>query len=156
MFIHCRDSPPNDQAELWTDTDVRCDEWCVADGVLCERCFWLDVMVAKGLVLRSWKKKRSVSIATDTTQITRDGLIDLMKRQSAANHFNQSVRNPTQPVQSSLLFVDRTHALQDIAGIARDYFDTGCILGVGIPGPSIVGAHCFFNISLESIEKVAK
>lgn len=45
------------QAELWTDTDVRSDEWWVADGVLCERCFWLDVMVAKGLVLRIWNEE---------------------------------------------------------------------------------------------------
>ena len=64
----------------------------------------------------------------------------------------------SRPSQFSLRcsFVDRTHALQDIAGIARDYLDTGRILGVGIPGPSVVGTHCFFNISVESIKKVAK
>jgi hypothetical protein len=45
------------QAEIWTDTDVRCDEWFVANGVLCERCFWLDVLVAKGLVLRIWEEE---------------------------------------------------------------------------------------------------
>ena len=42
------------QAELWTHADACCDEWYGADGGLCTRCFWLDVLVAQGLVMRMW------------------------------------------------------------------------------------------------------
>jgi hypothetical protein len=45
------------QAELWTDTNVCYDEWFVADGVLCTSCFWLDVLVAEGLVSRAWDEE---------------------------------------------------------------------------------------------------
>ena len=45
------------QAELWTNTEVRCDEWYMASGVLCPRCFWLDVLVAEGLVMRTWDEE---------------------------------------------------------------------------------------------------
>jgi hypothetical protein len=45
------------QAELWTDTDVHCDGWFERNGVLSLQCFWLDVMVARGLVLRIWNEE---------------------------------------------------------------------------------------------------
>jgi hypothetical protein len=45
------------QAELWSDSEVLCDEWFVADGVLCRKCFWLDVLVANGLVKRIWDEE---------------------------------------------------------------------------------------------------
>ena len=44
------------QAELWTDTEVLCDQW-VAQGVLCQSCFWLDVLVAQGLIIRTWDEE---------------------------------------------------------------------------------------------------
>jgi len=43
-------------AELWTETEVHCEEWYTADGVLCARYFWLDVLVAEGLVTREWNE----------------------------------------------------------------------------------------------------
>ncbi|HEY7097386.1 MAG TPA: hypothetical protein VH437_11720 [Terriglobales bacterium] len=42
------------QAELWTETKACCEGWFAEDGVLCPRCFWLDVLVADGLVMRAW------------------------------------------------------------------------------------------------------
>ena len=42
------------QAELWTDTEVHCEEWYAVDGMLCAKYFWLDVLVAEGLVMRAW------------------------------------------------------------------------------------------------------
>jgi hypothetical protein len=47
------------QAELWTDAEVHCEEWYAADGVLRTRYFWLDVLVAEGLVTRAWDEAES-------------------------------------------------------------------------------------------------
>lgn len=44
------------EAELWTSTDIRCDEWYSADGRLSTKCFCLDVLVAEGLVRRVWSE----------------------------------------------------------------------------------------------------
>jgi len=45
------------QAELWTDNEACLDHYFVAEGLLCARCFWLDVLVAEGLVLRTWDEE---------------------------------------------------------------------------------------------------
>ena len=42
------------RAQLWTESDACCDHWYVADGVFCTTFFWLDVLVAQGLVVRQW------------------------------------------------------------------------------------------------------
>ena len=42
------------QAQLWSETDVFCDHWDVAEGVFCTTFFWVDVLVAQGLVVRQW------------------------------------------------------------------------------------------------------
>jgi len=45
------------QAELWTHNEVHCDDWYMAEGALCARCFWLDVLVAEGFVMRKWNEE---------------------------------------------------------------------------------------------------
>jgi hypothetical protein len=46
------------QAELWTHNEVHCDDWYMGQGVLYARCFWLDVLVAEGFVMRKWNEEQ--------------------------------------------------------------------------------------------------
>jgi len=45
------------RAQLWTESDGCCNHWYVADGVFCTTFFWLDVLVAQGLVVRQWDEE---------------------------------------------------------------------------------------------------
>jgi len=42
------------RAELWTELDVNCDHWFVAEDVVSSTAFWVDVLVAEGLLVRNW------------------------------------------------------------------------------------------------------
>jgi hypothetical protein len=45
------------RAQLWAESAACCDHWYVADGVFCTSFFWLDVLVAQGLVVRQWDEE---------------------------------------------------------------------------------------------------
>jgi hypothetical protein len=42
------------RAELWTESVTRYDHWFVGDCEIRRGCFWADVLVAEGLVVRRW------------------------------------------------------------------------------------------------------
>jgi len=41
-------------AELWSETTVCLDHWFAPDGGFKDNMFWMDVLVAEGLVVRHW------------------------------------------------------------------------------------------------------
>lgn len=41
-------------AELWSEEDVCCEHWFASQQKFRAAAFWLDVLVAQGLVLRRW------------------------------------------------------------------------------------------------------
>jgi hypothetical protein len=42
------------RAELWTESMTQYDHWFVGDCDIRPSCFWEDVLVAEGLVVRRW------------------------------------------------------------------------------------------------------
>ncbi len=42
------------RAELWTESVTYYDHWLVGDCQIRPDCFWADVLVAEGLVVRRW------------------------------------------------------------------------------------------------------
>src|SRR5208282_6489925 len=42
------------RAELWTESETQYDHWFVGDREIRPCCFWADVLVAEGLVVRRW------------------------------------------------------------------------------------------------------
>ena len=42
------------RAELWTESVTQYDHWLVGDCQIRPGCFWADVLVAEGLVVRRW------------------------------------------------------------------------------------------------------
>jgi hypothetical protein len=45
------------EAELWTDLGVRSGHWEPAPGILDSTAFWLDVLIAEGMVVRRWEEE---------------------------------------------------------------------------------------------------
>jgi len=45
-------------ADLWTDIDVRSDHWAPAPGLFDSTAFWLDVLIAEGLMIRRWDEEQ--------------------------------------------------------------------------------------------------
>jgi hypothetical protein len=43
------------KAELWSEFDVHCDHWQPEEGKFDSVAFWLDALVAEGLVIRRWR-----------------------------------------------------------------------------------------------------
>lgn len=44
------------QSDLWTEIEACSGDWYVAQGLFCTTSFWLDVLVAQGLVVRTWSE----------------------------------------------------------------------------------------------------
>lgn len=42
------------RAELWTDVSVSCDHWLFGEHNVDLVTFWVDVLIAEGLVIREW------------------------------------------------------------------------------------------------------
>jgi hypothetical protein len=42
------------RAELWTDVSVSCDHWLFGEHNVDLAAFWVDVLIAQGLVIRRW------------------------------------------------------------------------------------------------------
>ena len=42
------------RAELWTDVSVSCDHWLFGEHNVDLAAFWVDVLIAQGLVIRGW------------------------------------------------------------------------------------------------------
>jgi len=45
------------QAELWNEIDIFCDHWFVEGGIVRPTALWLDVLIAQGLLVRSWDEE---------------------------------------------------------------------------------------------------
>jgi hypothetical protein len=45
-------------AELWTEEEVCCDHWYPSDQAFYTTAFFVDVLVAEGLVIRQWHEEQ--------------------------------------------------------------------------------------------------
>jgi hypothetical protein len=45
------------EAGLWTDDDVCCDHWLAQDGQVRFVVFWMDTLVAEGVLVRRWTEE---------------------------------------------------------------------------------------------------
>ena len=46
------------RAELWTDIGVSCDHWQFGEHTVDLAAFWVDVLIAEGLVVRRWDEDK--------------------------------------------------------------------------------------------------